>query len=147
MPFVQCLWLDVFAEKGLLSHPKKHLKRLPWKLKCVMGSNFGQAFRKLNSRLSTRGTWFSKGGTLCPRPLATGDQKCLASIGLSNKDVRRQSSHRTLLDTSSNPRPRRCFFLVVAASFPCSRGQSSFYSPLLSFRVSVLLPAFFLLQV
>ena len=82
MPFAQCLWLEVFAVKIVLSHLKKRLNQLPWKPKCVMWSSFGQAFRKkLNSRLLVQEEHGFRKGVQCA-PLAAGAKKRLAWIGL-----------------------------------------------------------------
>ena len=46
MAFVQCLWLDVFAEKGLLSHPKKTLKTAAMETKVCHGIKLWTSFQK-----------------------------------------------------------------------------------------------------
>ena len=74
MPFAQFLWLEVFVVKKVLSHLKERLNQLPWKPKCVMWSSFGQAFKKLISRLLVQEKHGFLKGARCA-PLAAGAQK------------------------------------------------------------------------
>ena len=51
MPFVQCLWLDVFVEKRVLSHLKNHLNSCHGNQSVSCDQALDKLSEKLNSRL------------------------------------------------------------------------------------------------
>ena len=80
LPFVQYLRLEVFLEKIRLSHLKT-LKTVVIETKVCHVMKLWTNFQKIKQEgVSRRGTWFSKGGTMCP--LAIYKPKGLDGIGL-----------------------------------------------------------------
>ena len=73
MPFVQCLWLEVFVEKGVLSH-LKNLKQLPWKPNVSCDQALDKLSEKLNNRVLVQEEHGFQKGAQCAA-LATGAKK------------------------------------------------------------------------
>ena len=74
MPFVQCLWLEVFEEKRVLSRLKTP-KTVAMEIKVCHVVKLWTSFQeKLNSRLLVQEKHGFQNGALCA-PLATGAQK------------------------------------------------------------------------
>ena len=82
MPFVQCLWLEVFVEKRVLDHLKTPKTSGHGKQSVSCDQALDKLLEKLNSRLLVQEKHGFQKGAHCA-PLASGAQKSLAWIGLS----------------------------------------------------------------
>ena len=69
MPFVQCLWLEVFGEKRVLSHLKKHLNSCDGNQSMSCDEALDKLSEKFNSRLLVQEEHgFQEGAQCAPWP-------------------------------------------------------------------------------